>query len=106
MIVNSYKNKLENSKIITNFDKGIIRSLFATGMLTEGVNLNGIEAALIIQLDNQSKSLVQKLGRVLRSDSPICYILYLKDTQDEKYLNTAFKGFNKDYLYYTNINEI
>jgi superfamily II DNA or RNA helicase len=106
MIVNSYKNKLENSKIISNFDKGIIRALFATGMLTEGVNLNGIEAALIIQLDNQSKSLVQKLGRVLRSESPICYILYLKDTQDEKYLNTAFKGFNKDYLYYTNINEI
>jgi superfamily II DNA or RNA helicase len=106
MIINSYKNKLENSKIITNFDKGIIRALFPTGMLTEGVNLNGIEAALIIQLDNQTKSLIQRLGRVLRSESPICYILYLKDTQDEKYLNTAFKGFNKDYLYYTNINEI
>lgn len=106
LIVNSEKNKPENSRIIDKFNSGEIRALFATGMLREGMNLDGIESSLIIQLDNQTKSLVQMLGRVIRSEFPECYILYLKGTQDEKYLKTAFTGFNKDYLYYTNINEI
>lgn len=106
LIVNSEKNKPENSRIIDKFNSGEIRALFATGMLREGMNLDGIESSLIVQLDNQTKSLVQMLGRVIRSEFPECYILYLKGTQDEKYLKTAFNGFNKDYLYYTNINEI
>lgn len=106
LIVNSEKNKPENSRIIDKFNSGEIRALFATGMLREGMNLDGIESSLIVQLDNQTKSLIQMLGRSLRAESPECYILYLKGTQDEKYLKTAFNGFNKDYLYYTNINEL
>lgn len=106
LIVNSEKGKLQNQKIIANFNEGIVKSLFVTGMLKEGMNLSGIEAGLIVQLDNQTKSLIQMLGRVLRSSSPVCYILYVKDTQDEKYLKTALTGFDKKYINYLNINEI
>jgi len=99
-VVNSEKDKKENGNIISNFNDKIINSIFVTGMLKEGANLENIEAGIIIQLDNQIKSFVQRTGRVLRADDPIVYILYVKGTQDEKYLESALEGFDQNYVKY------
>jgi len=39
------------------------------------------------------------LGRVFRSELPECYVLVVKDTQDEVYLNTVLEGFDTEYIY-------
>ena len=68
-------------------------------MLREGINLEKIDSSIIIQLDNQLLSFIQMLGRCIRGLLPECYILVVRNTQDEVYLNTALAGFDNKYLY-------
>jgi superfamily II DNA or RNA helicase len=88
------KNK-NNQEVIDSFNSNKINSLFAVDMLKEGMNLYDIEIGLIIQLDGNLRSYIQKAGRVFRSNNPIQYIIYVKDTRDEEYLNNALKGLEK-----------
>lgn len=92
------KNK-ENSKIISAFNNEKLDKIFAVNMLREAMNLTNIEAGVIIQLDNKKLSFIQMLGRIFRADLPECYILVVKDTQDEVYLQTVLEGFDTKYLY-------
>lgn len=97
----SIHSKLSTKKrvqLLEDFNSGTIDKLFATGMLKEGQNLANIEAGLIIQLDNVERYFVQTHGRTLRSQYPEQYVLYVKNTQDQVYVNTAIENFNKDYI--------
>ena len=85
-------------KVIENFNNQEINTIFAVGMMTEGVNLNNIEASIIIQLDGEERVFIQKFGRVLRSKIPEQYILYYKDTRDEEYLSKALKDIDLKYI--------
>ena len=67
-------------------------------MLQEGVNLTDIEVGVIIQLDGEERSFIQRFGRTLRSDSPVQYIIYYKGTRDEEYLNNALENIDKKYI--------
>ena len=89
------KNPLE---IIDKFNNKEIDNLFAVGMLKEGMNLNDIQVGIIVQLDGQEISFIQKFGRTLRAESPIQYIIYYRGTRDEEYLNKALESINKDYI--------
>lgn len=92
--------------MIKDFNEGKIDKLYTTKMLREGMNLNNIEAGVMVQLDNNVKSFVQSCGRVLRASFPEYYILYVKETQDKKYLETSLEGFNTDYIVETTLNEL
>lgn len=89
---------LGNQKIVMDFNKDKINSIYALKMLRSGVNLKGIKAGIIAQLDNQSLSFTQMGGRVFRSEDPELYVLVVKDTQDEAYYNRALIGFDKRYV--------
>lgn len=92
--------------MIKDFNEGKITKLFTTKMLREGMNLEGIEVGIIVQLDNNTKSFYQTIGRVLRSQFPEYYIIYVKDTQDEVYVRNALQGFNPNYLINTSLEEL
>lgn len=98
-----HSNKKDSFKVIQDFNAKKIDNIFAVGMLQEGVNLTDIEAGIIIQLDGEERAFIQKLGRCLRAESPIQYILYYKGTRDEEYLNNALEGINADYIEYYNV---
>ena len=104
--IHSKIGKKDREKLLEDFNTGKINKLFAVGMLREGVNLNGIQAGVIIQLDNVERMFTQILGRTIRSNFPELYILYIKDTQDVQYLITCLESFNKDYLQFVNLNNI
>lgn len=93
------KSNQDNSELIRQFNELKISKLFAVKMLREGINLEKIDSSIIVQLDNQLLSFIQMLGRCIRGVLPECYILVVKNTQDEVYLNTALTGFNTNYLY-------
>ena len=96
---NSVHSKKKNcQEIINKFNEKQINSLFAVGMLQEGVNLTDIEVGVIVQLDGEERSFIQRFGRTLRSDSPVQYIIYFKDTRDEEYLNKALENIDKKYI--------
>jgi superfamily II DNA or RNA helicase len=87
-----------DSKALGEFNSLKSNKLFAVNMLQEGMNLKGIEVGIIIQLDGQKLRFIQRTGRVLRSDFPVQYILYFKNTRDEEYLVNALEGINEEYV--------
>lgn len=83
---------------IAEFNVGKTDSIYAVGMLQEGMNLYNIEKGMIIQLDGAERAFVQKLGRLLRAEEPEIYILYFEGTRDQEYLNKALEGIDKKYI--------
>ena len=96
--IHSKKNNVQ--EIVNDFNIGKINSLYAVGMATEGQNLTNINAGIIIQLDNEERTFIQKFGRVLRSDSPVQHILYFQDTRDEEFLCKVLEGIDTKYIEY------
>lgn len=79
-------------KVIKAFNNEEINEIYAVGMLKEGTNLENIQAGVIIQLSSKLRDFVQMLGRSLRSkETPEQHILYIKNTQDEVYLENVLK---------------
>ncbi|MCR5352301.1 MAG: DEAD/DEAH box helicase family protein [Bacteroidales bacterium] len=104
-VINSRQSRKINKETIRRFNDGEIDSLFAVGMLQEGVSLKNIQAGLIVQLDGKSRSFVQKFGRVLRSKKPILKIIYVPESRDEDFLYNALKDVNQKYVHGWDINE-
>lgn len=104
--IHSKLSKEARAKLISDFNNGSIDKLFATQMLKEGINLRNIEIGLIIQLDNVERYLIQVLGRAMRSIAPVQYILYVKNTQDEKYVYNVIENFNKDYIKFVDLKDL
>lgn len=93
-----HSKRKDNASIIQKFNDKEINSLYAVGMLQEGVNLNDIDAGVIIQLDGEERSFIQRFGRTLRADSPEQYIIYYRATRDEEYLKNALENIDKKYI--------
>lgn len=101
-VVSSKTSKKVNLGMIEAFNAGKIDRLFMKNMLKEGQNLVDCPVGLVIQLNNQEKDFVQILGRLLRADNPILYILMVNDTVDTRFFNSSTKKLNKDYLTHQN----
>jgi len=95
---NCIHSKKEVKSIIHKFQSKEINSLYAIKMLTEGQNLEGIEAGIIGQLDGTERPFVQRNGRMLRAEFPEIYILYFVGTKDEDYLENVTNNIPKEYL--------
>lgn len=95
-----------NQQIINAFNAKKLHRLFAVGMATEGLNLVDIQMGIIVQLDGKERLFIQKFGRSMRSEDPVSYIFYFKDTQDEIYLKKALENIEEKYIQYTDINEL
>jgi len=104
--IHSKLPKDKRTKLIQDFNNGVVNKLFATQMLKEGMNLSNIDVGIIVQLDNVERYLIQILGRSMRSIAPLQYILYFKNTQDEKYVENVTANFNKNYIKHINMNEL
>lgn len=96
--VHSGRSNQANLNRKNAFNSRKINSLVVVNMFRESMNLEDIEKGLIVQLDNVKLSFVQMLGRVFRSVFPEMHMMVFKGTQDEKYLNTVMKDFDKKYV--------
>ena len=105
-VIHSGRSLKENNIILTAFNDKGINSIYAVGMLKEGINLYHVDAGIIIQLDNSTRTYIQRSGRIFLGEEPIQYILYIKDTQDEVYLEKSLEDFSEEFIYKTNINEL
>jgi superfamily II DNA or RNA helicase len=104
--ISSKRRSSVNQDIIDSFNQKRINSIYAVGMITEGMNLNDIQVGIIVQLDGKERLFIQKIGRVLRADSPVAVIFYYKNTQDENYLKGALENIDPKFVRYININQL
>lgn len=79
------------------FRNNKINKLSCVDALNEGINITNIDIGIITQIKANDKVITQQIGRLLRGTSKaIIFILYLKNTQDEKWLNQALVSFDKN----------
>jgi superfamily II DNA or RNA helicase len=98
LTIHSKLFRASRETLLEKFNGGEVNHIFAVGMLRESMNLNGIEVGVIVQLDNQSASLEQMGGRIMRSIAPEIYILVLRGTKDEDYFDKATRSLSSRYI--------
>ncbi len=103
--IHSHNSTKVNNQRFEDFNNLITNKLFAVGKLKEGVNLTQLDCVVVIQLDNSVRYYTQILGRSMRSDTPILYVLYIKNSRDEEYTKTVLEDFNMDYVKFINLKE-
>lgn len=73
----------ELSKNIQRFNDGEINQLHTVRQADESINLKKLDKGFILALDKKMLSGIQRAGRVIRSDEPYLYIMYVRNTTDE-----------------------
>jgi superfamily II DNA or RNA helicase len=101
--------KLKN-KIKKDFETDKYRVLLTSKALDEGYNCKNIEMGIIHSGSSLKRQTIQRFGRILRFvDGKVAIIvnIYVKDSQDEKWLNERLKGISSSKInWVTSANEI
>lgn len=82
---------------LDDFKSGKATVLCSTKALNQGFDVSDAEVGIICGLDSKSLAMIQRVGRLLRlSPNKIgkVIILYVPDSQEEKWLKSSIKSFN------------
>jgi superfamily II DNA or RNA helicase len=102
-VIHSKQKTSKNKEILDSFKSSKIKSLYSVNMGREALNIPGIQAVLVLQIDNKELALLQTLGRALRSDDPLYYLLVVRETRDEEYFHNVTENLDKKYLKIINL---
>jgi superfamily II DNA or RNA helicase len=95
MAYHSKKRKKEKEEALESFKKGKVNVLCSTKALNQGFDVPDADYGIICGLTSKSLTMIQRVGRLLRFQEEKVgkiVVLYIKDTQEEKWLKSAVKG--------------
>jgi len=94
----TYHSKMtpkKREKALDTFKKGSADVICSTKALNQGFDMPDADMAIICGLTSKSLTMIQRVGRILRfaeHKTGKIIILYVKGTQEEKWLKSAVKG--------------
>jgi superfamily II DNA or RNA helicase len=91
----SAKTTKQKKSALQRFNDGDADVLCSTKALNQGFNVPNASVGVICGLTSKSLSMIQRLGRLLRfkeGKTGQVYILYVENSQEEKWLKEAVKG--------------
>ena len=88
------KAKKESIENLSKFNKGSINHITACDMLNEGMNLVNCRVGIYANLHSSEIITKQRLGRILRHESPIIIIPYFEGTRDEELVKKMLEDYN------------
>lgn len=94
-VYHSGKTKKQKEKAIEDFKDGTKTVLCSTKALNQGFDVPDAGIGVICGLTSKSLSMVQRVGRLIRFQEDKIgkiYILYVKDSQEEKWLTSSIKN--------------
>jgi len=94
LVYHSGISKGRRAKVLERFESKSERVLCSTKALNQGFNVPDASVGIIAGLDSKSLPLIQRVGRLLRLNKDKIgkiYILYIKDSQEEKWVKNAVK---------------
>ena len=94
LVYHSGLSKGRREKVLQRFESESERILCSTKALNQGFNVPDANVGIIAGLDSKSLPLIQRVGRLLRlhnNKRGKIYILYVKDSQEEKWVINAVK---------------
>lgn len=93
---------------LEDFSKGLITKLSCVLQLSEGVNIKGLKAGIIMHAYGNERKSAQRIGRLLRlnpDEIATAHILCYMDTVDERWVTTALEDFDQNKITYINVNQ-
>ena len=90
--------KKEKDKAIKDFKENEVRILCSTKALNQGFDVPDAQLGIICGLDSKALAMIQRVGRLLRlspDKTGEVVILYVKDSQEEKWLKSSIESFIK-----------
>jgi superfamily II DNA or RNA helicase len=94
----SFHSKSDKSTI-EDFKDGKINKLGVVSMVSMGVTIPNLKTAIFNQIKSGENMAIQQSMRAMNMEGgkkATIYIVYLKETQDEVWIRSAIKGFEKD----------
>tara|TARA_Y100000361_G_C11155642_1_gene343907 strand:- start:1164 stop:2366 length:1203 start_codon:yes stop_codon:yes gene_type:complete len=91
----SGRTKKQKEQALQSFRNGDINVLCSTKALNQGFDVPDADIGIICGLTSKSLTMIQRVGRLLRfQENKVgkIIILYVKETQEEKWLKSAVKG--------------
>ena len=108
MSYHSKKTKKARKLALDSFKDNTINVLCSTKALNQGFDVPDADMGIICGLTSKSLTMIQRVGRLLRFQEDkvgTIIILYIKDTQEEKWLKSSVKGLD-NINWVDNINQI
>lgn len=100
------KNR-DSTKNLYMFNENIIKHITACNILNEGVNLTNCRIGIFCNLNSSEIVVKQRIGRILRHESPIIIVPYFKDTREEELVEKMIEEYSKESVkVINNINSI
>jgi len=99
---NVYHSKSKDTAL-TAFMNLELDELGVVKALNEGINIQQVDGAFIVQLNSNPKDLVQRIGRTIRfrkGYQAVIWIFVVMDTVDEKWFKAAIEEFDKARIVY------
>tara|TARA_R110002020_G_scaffold35397_2_gene106799 strand:+ start:933 stop:2108 length:1176 start_codon:yes stop_codon:yes gene_type:complete len=93
----SKKTKKQREKALYDFKHGHINVLCSTKALNQGLDIPDASVGIICGITSKSLSMIQRVGRLIRFQEDKIgeiYILYVENSQEEKWLKNATKSLN------------
>ena len=90
----SKKTVKQRREALEKFKSGDINVLCSTKALNQGLDIPNASVGVICGLTSKSLTMIQRLGRLIRFEKGkegTIYILYIKDSQEEKWLKESVK---------------
>ena len=97
MSYHSKKTKKQKEKALESFKDNSINVLCSTKALNQGFDVPNANMGIICGITSKSLSMIQRVGRLVRFQEDKIgriIILYVKDSQEEKWLKNAVKNLN------------
>lgn len=91
------KNK-NSTKILEAFNEGRINHITACNMLNEGMNLVNCQVGIYNNLNSSEIIVKQRLGRILRHESPVIVIPYYKETREQELVEKMLEDYNPELI--------
>ena len=91
----SKMTKKQRNLSLEKFNEGSVCVLCSTKALNQGFDVSSAEIGIICGLTSKALTMIQRIGRLIRyQEGKIgsIYILYVKDSQEEKWLKNSVKS--------------
>lgn len=98
-------SKNGNDVAIDKFNDNSVDELYVVDRGKEGITIKGIEEGLIIQCSGSETANYQRAGRLGIAEKPIIFILQVKGTRDEDYVNKLREDISDEYITEINYHE-
>ena len=93
----SKKTKKQREKALEDFRTGKLNVLCSTKALNQGLDIPDANVGVVCGLTSKALSMVQRVGRLIRFQEGKVgeiYILYVENSQEEKWLKNAVQSLN------------